>query len=209
MMIALCAAIALSQEKPSDVSDFFPLVKGTVWTYQDTSNGLTTIYKDSVGNEQPIGDKGGKLATPIVSKVDSDVDGSTFYRVEGDQVLVVAFDQNKPLPNPYPIIKLGSDKNTWQYTGATQWYGELAPLTIKGSTRRTGQKEFFGEKRDTIEVVMDATVGPEGKMGAKKHQVYVYARGIGLVSLRDTTTLDKTKVDRERKLVAFSPGKPD
>lgn len=197
------AVFALGCVSIEEASDYFPLVTGTKWTYQDEANGSSSTYVDSVGNSQDIG---GKPATPIVTLDGAKIDGSTFYRVENGQVFVVAFEQNKPLKVPYPILKVGSGKSDWDFVGITQWYGADAPMTIHGSAKRSGQREFFGAKRDVLEVILDANVGPKAAVGLKSHQVSIYAKGIGLVELKDTTTMNKNKSERKRKLISFEPG---
>jgi len=202
MMIVSCF-IAMSISSVSDIEEFFPLDPGRTWFYSD--NGITTAgASDRVSNPQEVG---GKLSTPIVTVINGKVDGSTFYRIEGDQVIVVAFEQNRPIASPYPILMFGPGKNSWEYSGSTQWLGEPAPMTIKGTTKKSGSRELFGSKRDTIEVTLDAVIGEGNGINMKSHQVSTYARGIGLVELTDQTTMKKTKTVRKRKLVSFTPGK--
>lgn len=193
-------AIALTVKSASEVEEFFPLDTGRTWTYSD--NG-TLGGMDRASAPQKVGDA---PATPIVTVIDGKVDGSTFYRIEGDQVLVVAFEQNKPLEAPYPILQLGKGKNTWNYAGATQWLGGPAPMTIKGSTKRAGSREVAGVKRDVIEVTLEAVIGEESGVNVKSRQVSIYARGVGLIELTDRTTMKKTTTERKRKLISFTTG---
>ncbi|MBS1723266.1 MAG: hypothetical protein JSS66_09975 [Armatimonadetes bacterium] len=185
-----------------DVSDYFPLKTGTKWVYIDSSEGQSATYTDSVGNVQSVG---GRDAVPIVTKIKDEVDGSTFYRVEGDQVLLVAFDQNNPLASPYPILMFGDGKNNWSYTGSTQWLGAPAPMTMKGSCRRAGSREVLGETREIIEATVDVVIGPERGVNMKSHEVSVYAKGVGLISLKGTTTYNKQKSERSKTIVSFTP----
>ena len=198
----LTCLIAVAVTTMTEVEEFFPLETGRTWTYSD--NGATTEGgQDRVGNQQDVG---GHPATPIVTVVDGKVDGSTFYRVDGDQVLVVAFEQNNPLASPYPILVLSKSKNSWQHSGTTQWLGAPAPMSIKGSTKRTGKKELFGESRDTIQVTLEAVIGDEKGINLKSKQVSTYARGIGLVEMTDRTTMNRKNMDRKRTLLAFTAG---
>lgn len=198
------AFLAMLPAPTLEVGTYFPLATGTTWTYEDVNEAGSQTYVDSVGNEQEVG---GLKAWPIVTKFGNKIDGSTFYRIDGDEVLVVAFDQNKPLPAPYPIIKLGSGKNAWEYKGTTQWIGDEAPLNIKGTCKRAGSKELFGSKHEVIEVVLDASIGPKGSAGLKSHQVSLYASDIGLIELKDTTTVNKRKTVKTRTLIAFKAGR--
>lgn len=197
LIVAVCLA------SPSEAADYFPLEPGTTWVYSD-SQAPEAGFEDRVGNPQPID---GKQAVPIVTTIRGQVDGSTFYRVEGDTVLLVAFEQNRPLKNPYPVFKLSGGKDGWSYTGMTQWFGEPAPITMKGTARKTKNREVLGEDRETIEVTIDAVIGDSDGVNMKSHQVAIYAKGIGLVELKDKTKMNKSTTERKRTLVSFTPGK--
>jgi hypothetical protein len=180
-----------------DAGDFFPLKPGTTWVYEDVVDGLTSLRTDRVGNPQTID---GLLAVPIVTTIRGRIDGSTFYRVEGGAVWVVAFDQNKPLDRPYPVLKADTKRVSWQHTGQTQWMGAPDVISIKGSSRPAGQREVLGEKRETVEVTVEAQVGPNG-LNLKS----IYARGVGLVSTEETITVNKNKSIRKTTLREFKP----
>jgi len=207
-MLALGIAV-LALARPSEVAEFFPLDFGRTWVYneaQGTVAGVTSV----VGVEQDLLDK--KLnpvgkGVPIVKKVGDDVVGCVFYRIVDDQVFVVAFDQNRPLASPYPIIKLGPGKTTWSYKGETQWVGEMSPMALEGSCKRGPAREIQGNKYDTIEVTIDVVIGDPDGMCAKTHQTSVYGRGVGLIELVDQSTFNKTKKENKRKLISFAPGK--
>ncbi|MBS1713160.1 MAG: hypothetical protein JST30_02360 [Armatimonadetes bacterium] len=199
----LSAVLLATLKGQTDASDYFPLTKGVSWTYEVSGSGTSTRYVDSVGNTQTID---GQDATPIVSKVGAKVDGSTFYRVTADTVYVVAFEQNKPLGSPYPILKFGSGSNDWTFDGETQWLGTSAPLSMKGRVKKIGQRDVLGTKRDAIEVTIDAIIGAKDQPNLKSSQVYVYARGIGLVEMKDTMKVKDVKQVTVKKLVAYSGG---
>jgi len=197
------ALVLASVPKAVDVADYFPLKSGVTWTYEVSGAGTSTRYVDSTGNVQAIQ---GKDATPIVSKVNGKVDGSTFYRIDGDTVYVVAFDQNHPLGTPYPILKLGTGRNDWTFDGETQWLGQSAPLSMKGRVKKVGQRDVLGTKREAIEVTIDAVIGAKDQPNLKSNQVSLYARGVGLVELKDTMTVKDFKQVTLKKLVAFDGG---
>lgn len=200
-MLSLVAT-ALALTTFDDASEFFPLNPGRTWVYSDSAFQVDG-YEDSVGNAQPIS---GKDATPIVTSFKGKVDGSTFYRVEDDTVWVVAFEQNRPLTSPYPLFKVAKGGANWSYTGSTQWLGASTPITMVGKSKRIGKKEYFGESRELLEVTVDATIGPPGQVNMKSHQVSIYATGIGLVELKDKTTINKEIRERKRTLISFGPG---
>jgi hypothetical protein len=192
--------LAFASRSESGAATFFPLVAGTKWVYSDTAINQDG-YVDSVGNTQDIA---GRPATPIVTTRNGKVDGSTFYRVEDDQVLVVAFEQNRPLGSPYPILKVGPGNVKWTFVGSIQMMGAPAPIAMKGSSKRAGHKELFGSKRDLLEVTIDITIEASPGMTVKTHQVSTYAEGIGLVELKEKTKVNKNTSERTRKLVSFT-----
>ncbi|MCW5939624.1 MAG: hypothetical protein KF884_01135 [Fimbriimonadaceae bacterium] len=199
-MTSILALVLVAASKP-DAGDYFPLKPGTTWVYEDVVDGLTSLRADRVGNAQSIE---GTDAIPIVTTIRGRVDGSTFYRIEGGTVWVVAFEQNKPLDRPYPVLKAGSKRESWQHTGQTQWMGAPDVISIKGSSRPAGQRDVLGEKRETIEVTVEAQVGPNG-LNLKSKQKSIYARGVGLVSTEETITVNKNKSTRKTTLREFKP----
>ncbi|MCW5937689.1 MAG: hypothetical protein KIT11_10340 [Fimbriimonadaceae bacterium] len=198
-MVAAVLTCALAPQVKA--ADFFPLRTGDAWVYEDSGQSLSSRYDDHVGNVQEVG--GGK-AVPIISVVEGKIDGSTFYRVTDDTVYVVAFDQNKPLGAPYPILKVG-DKANWEYVGETQWYGAPAPLTVKGKSKRGRDQDVLGVKREILEVTLEASIGPPDGTSIKSKQVALYAKGVGLYDLKETQTIGKRKIERHRRLLSFTP----
>lgn len=130
----------------------------------------------------------------------------TYYRVEDDSVLLVAFDDGKPITQPYAIAKFGSGRVTWTFAGETNFINDPVPMKLEGSARRAGSRTVLGTRREVLEVTLDATVGPEDQAGIKTRQIAVYAEGVGLVEMRETRQLGQRKAERRRVLTSFTPG---
>lgn len=201
------ALIALSQStaSPSVVSEYFPMNPGDEWTYEERSEGRGQTSEDSVGSAVPIN---GIPAFPISTRLDGRPSGVAYHAFVGDSVMIVAFDIKKPLEPPYPILKCDANRRgTWEYTGTTSFMGEFANLSLKGSTKPGPTMDVLGTKRETIEVTLDAVVSvPElPKAGVKNQQIAIYAKGIGLVELRETSQVSNRREERTRKLISYKP----
>ncbi len=202
-LCALGLVLVRTQAAPVEGTEFFPLVAGSSWVYSDTGGGAGGAFTDVVGEPAEVM---GVMATPIVTRMGTREDGRTYYRVDAGTVTVVAFDLKKPLAAPYPILKATGKKESWTYSGESQWLGESVPLFMKATCRPVGKREVLGERRDTVEVVIEATIGAQDKTGVKSRQVSLYARGVGLFELKETTTIGDRKLERRRTLISYRPG---
>src|SRR5579884_3442892 len=100
-MLAALAAVTFLRPGPS-VADFFPLVPGTLRTFQE--QGVSnTVTVDEVG--QPV-DVGGKPAVPVKTREGTKLVNTTYYRIDGNTVYIVAYDPKHPLPDPMPVLQL-------------------------------------------------------------------------------------------------------
>lgn len=197
------AALLLIAASRQDAAAYFPLNSGSTWVYTDSVGKMSETHKETVGNTIEIG---GQPATPIVTWVDGQVQGSTYYRVEGDTVWVVAFVQNAPLEQPYPVFKLGPRRVTWEHSGTTEFSGQAAPLKLKGSSRPVGKRKVLGTEREVVEVVVEAEIDPGAGAPMKSHQTSLYAAGVGLYEIKEKFVFGQEKAERKRVLQSFSPG---
>lgn len=212
-MIAAALSLMTSVVVAPDLSEFFPLNPGDMYTYAESGHGLKDTFVDTVGS--PV-DMGGALAYPITTKSGTAPAEPTFYRVTADQVLVVGFKVDEPLKKPYPIIEFQGRGKKWSYIGETAMMGAEAALKLEGSSKLIGQKDVLGEKREVLEVVLDATVIDEeasaavkNVVGVKTKQTARYARGIGLYEMKEEATLGKQKSTRVRTLTKYEKAKGD
>jgi len=189
MIPALILSAAL---QTSAAADFFPLKPGTVYIYEQTKGSagqLTKVVGDTL-------DMGGVSVTPISDKQVGGGGATTYYRVDSDQVVIVAYDVKHPMPTPMPLLKLGTGKITWEFSGKTQTGAQGERLLARGEAHSVGQREILGKKVDVIEVRLIAQVGI-GMSGLTFDQHAFYARGFGLVEWTSKTKLGNNKKSDE------------
>lgn len=202
-MTLTALALGLALQKPAPAADFFPLRKGEEFTYQEEGRVGALTVVDVVGEEIEID---GKPATPIFTSVQGSNPEAAYYRIEGDSVYVVGFSLAQPLQTPYTIVKLPSGRSsTWSFSGETQFINDPVDLWMKGSSRMVGTRDVLGTKREILEVTLEATVGSQ-KDGIRTKQIALYARGLGLVEMKEIGEIGKQKSERVRKLVKHRTG---
>jgi hypothetical protein len=221
-MLALVAAIVLSPAfaPPANVSDFFPLVAGSTWRYEESSGkqimGMTEdkcepkatverLETDKESKKEIVVEA--KQAIPIASYSDGKKIDTVFYEIRDDVVYLVAFGPKGLLKDPYPVLKFGSGSNKWDYSGSTVFMGRDTQLVMKGSSKKSGVRDVLGDRLETVEVTLEVVLMPGTSIPIKKSQVAIYAKGVGLVEMRETTIVNKNKRVATRKLVSYSPGK--
>ncbi len=199
-MSLVAAILLLSAPAGPEAIDFFPLVKGNRWTYQDTLNQYTDVV------ESPV-EIGGTSAIPVRTIMDGKSLDTIYYRVDKDNVSIVAFDAKSLLPAPIPVFRLG--EGNWTFTGSTKWLGGLAPITIKGSNSRKGKRKVMGKDAEILEVRLQAQIsGGDGGAGMSVNQLATYAAGIGLIKMEQQNVVNKVTQKSKVELVRFEPGTP-
>jgi hypothetical protein len=207
-MIAAAFTLMAGHMAAPDVSDFFPLHPGDVYTFHESGAGLQDDFVDTVGEPMDIA---GAQAFPISTKTDQESGSeTTYYRIFENKVIIVAFDPKAPLKEPYSIIQLNDRGQKWNYIGATTLMGVEAALKMEGRSKMIGQREVLGSKVDVLEVVLDATVVDtqasehmNQPVGLKTKQTALYARGIGLYEMKEEAQLGKQKSTRIRTLTKY------
>ena len=195
-MTLAAAFLFLATPATPDAIEFFPLVKGNRWVYQDTMNE----YTDEVGVPVTIG---GQPATPVTTILSGKPLDTVFYRVEKDSISIVAYKANEPLPAPIPVFQLG-EKN-WTFSGVTKWLGGPAPISIKGSSSLGGRQKVLGKEVEVLVVRLNAKIGGENGASINVNQVATYARGIGLVKMEQENVVNKQKQKSKVELLRFEP----
>lgn len=185
--------------------EFFPVVPGSQWSYEETERGSRrrTVFVDEA--EDPVM-VGGKPAFVVATRVTGGPRQRTYYRIEGDQVFVVAYDPNQPLADPIPILQASDKRTEWVFSGETVFARDKVPMTMRGSARRVGARNVLGERRECLEITLEATVAAAGNFALRNKQIAVYAKGIGLVEMKETGEIGERKYERTRKLVTFRLG---
>jgi len=204
-MLSCIVALSLAQSVGTAV-EYFPIVPGNQWSYQDTDNGRVNKVLDVTLPPENIGDT---KVIPIESTIQGRSPERVYYKVTDDEISVCALEAGHPLSQPYPILKVPKpgQKLTWQVTSETMILDRQGPITMKGTARYL--PKFLHNKRyvPAIEVTIhtDFAVTTSDKKRAYSDQVADYVRGVGLVRFRDTGTVGKLRFARIRKLLLFTP----
>lgn len=192
--------LVLSAIQSVSAADYFPLQTGTRWTYRSESGGLSATQIDEVGPKVEID---GHEATSIVTKVNGRTVGTSYYRVDGDTVYLVAEDPKKPLVDPQPVLKVGQTKQDWSFGGQTSFMGAGATIDLKGTSTAPKARKVLDRQVDSIEVRLDMKVATSEALGMNGRQTSVYAKGIGLVELQSEQTVGKQKSKSTLRLIKF------
>lgn len=201
MISTVASALLLTQT--ASVADFFPLVPGTTWEYQEVAGFNSRNYKDVVG--EPV-EVAGKMAYPVVTIVDEKEDGRIYYMIEGNTLYLVAYDAKKPLGSPRPIIKLGPGTTKWEFEGDTVFLNSPAAMKMKCQASLKGKKEVLGKEVEMLEVRFEGQLGEAGT-SVRSNQVAYYAKGIGLYQMLSDNTIGQAKSKSSLRLLRFVRGK--
>jgi len=190
MILTLACGLAFHS---NTAADFFPLVTGTLRRYEQKTGDLTQVV-NIVGKGM---DMGGAMAIPMTETPMGHSPTVTYYRVDGDQVVIIANDLKHPLPSPMPILKVGPGKVEWDFRGATQTGPQGELLQVHGESHLAGQREVLGKKVDIIDVKLSFSVG-SGMTQLIYEQHTIYARGLGMVEMTTKARLGKGKPQPEQ-----------
>lgn len=186
-----------AMQMPS-AADFFHGVPGTVRTYE-TKGGASDLV-DTVGQ---LMDMGGVDVVPVTAN-----GVTTYYRVQPDQVSVVAYDVKKPMVTPMPILRVGTGKVTWDFQGTTESGLSGERLLEHGEARLGGQRTVLGKKVDILTVKLIAAVGV-GISGYTVEQTVVYGKGIGWIESTKKSKLGHGKtIESSYHIVKMETVKP-
>ncbi|MBL8048888.1 MAG: hypothetical protein JNJ45_09430 [Chthonomonas sp.] len=206
MLVAATLALFASQASSATltVADFFPVDAGSVWTYKDTINKVDSICEDQVVGAAEIN---GQTTYGIRSRIDDRNFETTYYRLDKEKVMLIGFDLKEPLTKPYPVVVMANGGvQKWSHVGDTMIFDERAPLQMDCSSKMLYSFSYKGEKLPALEVTIKGTVDMDSRAAVKSEQVAVYAKGIGLVRLRETGSFGKQKFTRIRELVSYRIG---
>ena len=168
-------------------ADFFPLKPGPVFTFEE--KGGTAQIERVVGS--PL-DMGGVPVYAVADKQAGRQVASTYYRVDSDQVSVIAYDIKHPLTPPMILFKVGPKSSSWDYSGRTMVGPDGERLLTHGESKSLGMRDVLGKKVEAIEVKMIARKGV-GISALSYDQTAIYAKGFGLVEWTDKITLGRSK----------------
>lgn len=202
-MIAPALALILGQPTTLDVARFFPLIPGTSWTFVEDISGIQQRYTETVGAPIEVGTF--KQAFPIVTAIPNAPPESTFYAIQGDTVLTVAYDAKNPLVNPVPSVRWNGRRTTWKFEGRTPFLRGGATTKLSGEARLEKERTVLNRMVRVLFVQLTAEIKPDTGGTIRSVQKAWYGEGIGLIELESNDELDGFRSVRRSKLVEFTP----
>lgn len=199
-MLSAIALLFASHTGLEGIAEYFPVVPGSSWVYQEESSTLKVQVEETVAD--PVEINGAQAYPIIVTRQGREIDRA-YYQVGASEVNIVAFDEKKPLLSPYPIIKSPDVSERWDHKGETMMLGGLADMKMTGRAKFAGEETFAGEKIKTLEVRVEATILEEFGTPIQSTQVAVYGKGVGLLRMESTTKHKRTTERSSRKLIAY------
>lgn len=190
------AALAIMQAANSEVSEYFPLQAGTVWTYETKMGKQKSTAIGRVETEATVNNE---KATPVALYVDGKRVNVAYYKTTQSSVFMLAVDPSHPLNVPKEVLRLGNgDKWTWDGPEGD------AVVHLEAHTAPGGSKSVLNRKVDTIKIEFDGTMTVE-KTGVmlKMHQSAIYGKGIGLIQMDQEWTYDRDKLSQSMKITKF------
>lgn len=190
------------------VNDFFPLVVGQRRTYEQEVRQGSKVMERSVTEDETKASvaleagptflvetrNGGRLVT------------NTYYRIEGNSLMLVGFDPKHLLPRPQPILVLEGDKGAWTYDGPVSTAKDADMIHVVGDAKLKGERMVLGKKVPVVEVHVKATLGG-GALREDHEETTLYAKGIGLVENTVKTSFGRKTLLSVTKLVRFEEAK--
>ena len=199
-MLCAIALLVAGSTPVESMSAYFPVVPGSSWVYQESNGTIEGQVEDKVLDPVEIG---GETAYPItVNRQGKELDRA-YYQVGASQVAIVAFEKKEPLTSPYPIIMNPDVKSHWEHKGDTMMLGAPADLRMTGSAKYGKEETFAGEKIQTLEVTLKATILEKFGTPIETTQVAVYGKGVGLLRMDATTKRKAGTQHSSRKLIAY------
>lgn len=218
VLAASLSSALVSAPAAERATDYFPLQKGTSWSYTDTAERLTLQVEDRAEGEFEVKkeefeetkeeDKRPGVMMPTIGTYDtrSGFMGRTFYIVSDKDIRVGALSRSEPIVEPYPIMVLPlGDTEKFGYDGLVPMSGTTERLVLDGTAKRLASVKVLGNEYPGIEITMDMKIG-QGDLLLRVTQVAVYAKGIGLVSMQETVRTERDVTRRSRTLTAFKAG---
>lgn len=211
VLAASLSSALVSAPAAERATDYFPLQKGTSWSYTDTAERLNLQVEDRAEGEYEVKKEGSEepgRMLPTIGTYDtrSGFMGRTFYIVSDKDIRVGALSRSEPIVEPYPIMVLPlGDTEKFGYDGLVPMSGTTERLVLDGTAKRLASVKVLGNEYPGIEITMDMKIG-QGDLLLRVTQVAVYAKGIGLVSMQETVRTERDVTRRSRTLTAFRAG---
>jgi hypothetical protein len=202
MILATLVGFAVSI---SPVGDYFPLVPGTKWTYED-ADGRQLVQE--VGRPVDIGHD--QTATPIKKSASGRDLGTDVMRIDGDTVQLVGYiDKTKDpqlnlFPDPQPLLRISSGKAEWRYTDQVFTENGPMPVQIVCDSNKGPKRKVLDRDVETVVAHSILRFGI-GRSAREVRRDMVYGKGIGMVEATEATKIEGKTVKKMLKLVKFEP----
>jgi hypothetical protein len=201
----MVVATLLGLSMLSPVGDYFPLVPGTKWTYED-ADGRQLVQV--AGEPVDIGHD--LTGTPIKKSASGRNFGIDVMRIDGDTVqLVGSIDKSKetPLdvfPDPQPLLRISNGKCEWRYTD--QIFTENGPIGVQivCDSNKGPKRKVLDREVETVTAHSVLRFG-SGQFAREVRRDMIYGKGIGMVETTEATKIQGKTVKKVLKLVKFEP----
>jgi hypothetical protein len=203
MLVSFAIALAAMSPAPS-VSEYFPLVPGTVRTYDVQIDARKGSQSENTGRKVVIE---GKELTPVTQVFRGTDLSTSYYGIENDTVLVLATSDKKLLNPPIPVLKVGSQAVKWEF----EMDSPILPpqsLRVYAVSTPKGKRKVLGVERDVVEVRFDVETPKDAPMLFRSQQIAVYAAGVGLVDWDEVVTMAKLVQKKKLTLVRIETPAP-
>lgn len=195
-MLSLLLATVLSSERNA----YFPMNPGDTYVYSELADNDAQSFSDTVGDPTEIG---GVTVYPITTRSGVQVIDTVYHQVTRDAVRIVAYADREPLASPYSVLELRDGRGTsWNFAGTTQFLGGEDTMVFRATSRNVGRRNVLGQQREVVEVRMDITLSGGAYTSV---QTSLYAEGLGLYEMKETSRIGSRSVQRSRELVRYEP----
>lgn len=217
MTTALLCSLLVATVQENPVADYFPVQPGAKWVYEESMKegrnpARTSTFTDVAGEpEEVLGIK----AIPFRTLGARSNEAAVHYLFQEDtvQLLLTVKVDGADTPIKYPVLKFTDRETTFDYSGLTNFAGDPVDMILIGRSKKLGARKVLDQNTDVLEVKLDIIINvlPEDAFGSlqgatlRSEQTALYAKGIGLFQLTEKIRIGNSNIERNRKLIAFTP----
>lgn len=223
MLAGATLLVMLQGARATLATDFYPLNEGDEYSYEDKIGKRAyalvmrvgkPVKKDAATVVPVIVETGASDPTIVEYQPDRDVvKRYNAYKVQDKRTdgTLLYDDEDKPVMkwevSAYPVFKLTASQVEWAFVGRVELMQDMTSLSLRGKSKYLGKQRVLGESREVIEVTLEMVGGALDGPPVDSQSVSRYARGVGLYWMKETNAFGKRKVERTRRLLAYSPKK--
>lgn len=223
-MLTLIASVALQTSGAPTVTDFYPVTAGSSWVYEEEVKSDKRVFKNRITDKvSEHYELEGNTVYDLISSDSSGTISKTTYTVADNKIQFYFPSSTKPSDKDgdppvvvpkimYPVFLVAEKSESWSYFGMTPYDGGAIPMSMDATSKRVGMRTVLGNKVECVEVTTMSELNlfsgtdfaPKSGKGLTSKVVAIYARGIGLVELKEVRQLEKQKGEISRKLVSYT-----